>query len=528
MHPTLEDAIFPNESEKKVFIEFQHQLNSHTHVFYSLRWVNTEKKGLDRMGEADFVILDPNYGFLTVEVKGGIRIKNDHEKWSIQETAVPVKWRKLTHSPYEQARKSQFALRDYYQSVANRAVNFTFGSIVVFPFYDVTEEISAEFTENNTIVRSQMNDLQRRINAAFISFSQSKGKITKDDFDKIKDVLDICASSEPPIGACFENSYQELLAEGETQEAFIAMLRHYKQAIFAGAAGTGKTYMAMIKARDLASQGLRTLYVCYNNLNASRVAEQFKENGITADAMTFHFLMTKTVKQHVIPEGEELLQLLEQKATEKYDAILVDEAQDLNQYWAVALKKYFLKDDNSYLYVFFDEDQDIFNRNLGTAFNIPYPPFVLQRNLRNTSAIWNWTSQGTGLGLQAVSNNVDGLQPRVFKANKKLLAMNELEKWLQELNNNNISANDITILTDTPFQYSLIKGRNNIAGYPFQFISLEEGKEDGCITVCTIQSYKGLEAPVVICLLKEGQYNKKLEYVGFSRAKCLLYVMYYT
>ena len=527
MHPAPKDVVFATESEKKVYYELQNQLNNAIHVFYSLRWVNTEKTGLDRMGEADFVILDPNYGFLTVEVKGGIAIRNIYDNWAIKDSSSSDKWRPLNESPYQQARKSQFALRDYYQNVANRQINFAFGSIVIFPFYDVNEDISPEYTSNNTITWSQMDDLQRRINAAFISFSKSRGKITKDDFNRFKEVLDICVSSEPPIDVCYKKSYQGLLQEGDTQEAFITMLCHYKQAIFTGAAGTGKTYMAMIKARELASKGLKTLYICYNTLNANHVAEQFVENEISADAMTFHFLVTRTIKRQIPPNDEELFQLLEFSNPEKYDAILVDEAQDFDRGWALALKKYFLKSEDSYLYVFFDEDQDIYNRNLGTAFDIPYPPFVLQRNLRNTAAIWNWTSQGTGLGLQAVANNVDGLQPKVYKASKKVLALNELEKWLKELKYNNVNANDITILTDTVFQYSIIKGINNIAGYPFQFISLEDGKEDGCISVCTIQSFKGLEAPVVICLIKNGHNDKKLEYVGYSRAKCLLYVMYY-
>ena len=528
MHPALEDAVFPNESEKKVYLELEKQLNNFTHVFYSLRWINADS-GINSMGEADFVILDPNYGYLAVEVKGGVQIKRDHMTWWLQETTWPAKWRRLKEDPYEQARKSQFALRDYYRHVANRDVNFTYGSIVIFPFYDVPEDISVEFTETNTVMYSQMDDLQRRVNAAFISFSKSRGKITTDDFTRFIDVLDVCACSNPPIGACVENSYQELVDEGSTQRAFISMLRHFKQAIFAGAAGTGKTYMAVLKAEELATHGVKPLYVCYNTLNAQRVADYFKDNSIQADAMTFHYLMCKTVKRSIIPENEELLQLLDTSAPIKYDAILVDEAQDLNPIWAKAIKQYFLRNSDSYLYVYYDEDQDIFNRNLGSAFEIQYPPFVLQKNLRNTSTIWKWTSQRTGLGIQAIANNVDGLVPIVSDCHKQksIIGKNVLVKWLKELKENGISADDITILMDLSPGKSLIKGENNLAGFPLQFLSLEEGKEEGCISVCTIQAFKGLESPVVICLLSKNHVDKKLEYVGFSRAKCLLYVLYY-
>lgn len=72
----------------------------------------------------------------------------------------------------------------------------------------------------------------------------------------------------------------------------------------------------------------------------------------------------------------------------QYDCIIVDEAQDFNEEWAYCVKLLLKDQKQSYLYVFYDENQNIFKRNFGNAFMIDYPPFILTENIRNTAGIY--------------------------------------------------------------------------------------------------------------------------------------------
>lgn len=72
----------------------------------------------------------------------------------------------------------------------------------------------------------------------------------------------------------------------------------------------------------------------------------------------------------------------------RYDAIIVDEAQDFHEEWALTIRTLLKDDQESLLYVFYDEEQNIFQRDFGEAFLINNPPFLLRRNLRNTENIW--------------------------------------------------------------------------------------------------------------------------------------------
>ena len=90
-----------------------------------------------------------------------------------------------------------------------------------------------------------------------------------------------------------------------------------------------------------------------------------------------------------------------------------------------------------------------------------------------------------------------------------------------------IKPSDITILTDvrmnnTPL--SLTGG--SIAGVELTDITAEE-MTSGSIAVSTVFAYKGLEAPVVFYLAKTNTSDYKLNYVAYSRARCLLYVIQY-
>ena len=534
MHPADDsNIIFPNQSEKLVYEQLRIQLKARIHVFYSVQW-QTTINGKSMMGEADYIIVDPDNGVLVLEAKGGYRIEHAGDSWRLWNTSSAGDIRTLKESPYKQARKSMFDLVDFYIHTQNRNMGFTHAYAVIFPFYDVPSNLSTERTEDNTIQFSDMNSLQKKINQVFFSYRRTSHSMTQEDYERVLSLISGCTSSHPPIGSFFNKSKSELINSTSVQDAILSMLYNYDQALIAGPAGTGKTFMAITKAEEYASRGLETLYVCFNRLNAMKVGEHFSDLGLSVDIRTFHQLIKKQIGNktynHLYSSDKSLswaYDVIEKVECKKYDAIIVDEAQDFSEEWALTLRAFFVKNDKrTKWFVFYDEDQNIFQRNFGEAFLIPYPPFLLRQNLRNTRTIWEWVMQTTQMGTQCSPNEITGLKPEIYIARNHNLAVNWIEKKVRELIDNEIDVADIAILSNVQYQNTCLSTIGGLADHPIIDITVEEAYS-GSIIFCTIQAFKGLEAPVVFCLEKGNNIDQKLRYVGYSRAKCLLYVVCY-
>src|SRR5262249_30385685 len=118
-----------------------------------------------------------------------------------------------------------------------------------------------------------------------------------------------------------------------------------------GAAGTGKTLVAIQKARREAGNGRRVLVLCFNRYLADYLAE--RAEGFTVK--TFHSLCRDLAKAAGIPfdpskaEDEpgfwaneapgKLLEALDVYPDERYDVVIVDEGQDFREYWWIAIEK---------------------------------------------------------------------------------------------------------------------------------------------------------------------------------------------
>ena len=527
MHPSNGNMI-TLDSEREVFNALKAQLKDKVHVFYSVQWQNIQRDGTTKIGEADFIIVDPDNGMLVLECKGGTRITFDYDTWTLY---TGKSYRKLPESPFAQARKSMFDMKERYENYYNRSFPGTFVYAAIFPHYNLGTGFSPDQTVSNTIEYSDMNDLQKKINFIFHSSPVTK-HMSKDDFDSVIQLIAGDSSSTPPIGALFEKSSKMLSELDNGIEANLSMLHNYDEAIVVGPAGTGKTFMALLKAKEYASQGLKTLYVCFNRLNAQRVKNAIDKTGLPIDCYTFHALIQKVIGYSAISSMDISLsgieEILSERDCPRYDAIIVDEAQDFAEGWAFALRTSFLKDENHMrLYVFYDEDQNIYGRNFGEAFFIKYPPFVLRRNLRNTQNIWSWLCDETQLGTLSIANQVSGLEPITYAAKNNSLVINWISKKIKELISQGIQPNKITILTDVRMMNTpLALTGGNLAGIPITDITTEELTSDS-IAVSTAYAYKGLESPVVIYLVRSKNDDKKLDYVAYSRAKCLLFVVKY-
>ena len=157
------------------------------------------------------------------------------------------------------------------------------------------------------------------------------------------------------------------------------LLQRQRRVLIAGGAGTGKTIIAREKAIRLSSEGMKTLLLCYNRPLADHIREQCQAS-LNLDVATFHQLCDKWIRRAQKEIGtnflqkanrdypkadkyDQLMPLALSNAVDalgpKYDAIIVDEAQDFGDDYWLPIEMLLNKLDDGLLYIFLDENQDI-------------------------------------------------------------------------------------------------------------------------------------------------------------------------
>ena len=227
------------------------------HVIHSLKWW----KSRNNQGECDFIIFHPDRGFIALEVKGG-RITLDNFQWhSIDRNGCQHK----IDNPISQVKNAMHAIIKIYQSKYGK-FNGYFCWGVCFPdcIWDVKTDI-LETSKDNILDCSGLLSINSWVDKLFKLVNwKADSKLNKIDTDQFIDMLN------PQI--CLNYSIYRILLEQEEklqqfnriQDYLIDLFEDKKRVGFQGAAGTGKTWIAIKKALKLADQEKRVLVMCFN------------------------------------------------------------------------------------------------------------------------------------------------------------------------------------------------------------------------------------------------------------------------
>ena len=314
-----------------------------------------------------------------------------------------------------------------------------------------------------------------------------------------------------------------------------------------GGAGTGKTVLALEKARRLADEGFRTLLTCYNRPLADHLASLCADSA-NLDVMSFHQLCHRQAQRANRESGRNLL--AEAKVTypgknlydvqlpnalaysldvlsERYEAIICDEGQDFREEFWIPLELLLADYDRSPLYVFYDDNQNIYER--ASTFPIRGEPFSLTTNCRNTVPIHTAAyTRYRGVPVSPPENEGDEVQ--FDRAPSRTAQAGKINARIVDLiAHQAVSPGDIAVL--------IVDARSKADSYaalrrlplPKPATWLEEGiRNDRTVLMDTVRRFKGLEASVVILWGLDGvdwERSEELLYVGMSRAKSLLVVV---
>lgn len=504
-----------------------------------------------RDAEADFVVCDPQRGVLVIEVKGGGIERDSRGKWwSTSRRGV----RRSIKDPVRQAKRNKYAILDDLKAAPGWGPggppHLLMAHAALFPdLADISLLVGPDRPREILGGIAEVGSLSRWAERVFAWWAQDDaharplGNLGLSIAERR-----FCASVSlsVPMALAIEREHRRQIELTKRQARLLINLRGRVRASVAGAAGTGKTVLAIDHARTLAAQGRDTLLVCYNRALADFLNREVAGTP-NLTALSFHQLcdwrigevqgvygidlMDEAGKDYPGGDPYDLLRphalaLSTEYDPRRWDAIVIDEGQDFgDEYW-LPIDCLLRDTEESELVVFFDPNQAIYRRS--ASFPKLGPPLLLTENCRNTHPIHD-AAYVYYKGDEVAPPEVEG-EPITPMAVKDLVgqarSIRELVTRLTQVEG--LKPEDIVVLLvgegkDAHYRALLDAGSPGRAAW-----EAERLWQPGAVLVDTARRFKGLEAAAVILWCSETipeETEAELLYVALSRARSRLWVI---
>lgn len=485
--------------------------------------------------EVDLLVVLPGAGVVVVEVKGGA-LWHDGQSWC-------RRWngRDQRLDPVEQARTGKYAVRDYVEHDPrwrdSSRSRLRWAHAVVLPGTTLPDDFSLpECPPWSVVDATGMEELAARLRDIPVRQESRNRAPDDDDADLVAEILrgrglpqrDLVAEA-----AAREEGLQLQLTQ--EQGLVLDATRLLRRVEVRGGAGSGKTFLALERARRLARDGERVALVCYSHGLASylrRVVAGWPRRHRPAYVGEFHALGRLWGAPEGPPESDRSRdaarfweQDLPAAMTElavgldpghRFDSVVVDEAQDFADAWWAPLLASLRDAEEGGLYVFSDEGQRVFDR-FGAP-PVPLVPLVLDHNLRNTRQIADTFNPLTDVRMRLLGG--EGPDVRFVAcatADALAVADDEVDRLLDQ----GWRPEDVALLTTG-------------SRHPEQIARQDKGQEAYWDTFWDadqvfyghVLGFKGLERRAVVLAVNgdPGDRGRERLYVGLSRARDQLVV----
>ncbi len=483
----------------------------------------------NRPYEIDFLLVNPQYGLIGIEVKGGeVDVKNG--KW----------YRKNSHggetrfdpSPPRQAQNAAFELRDTLRENHSSFDHLIVAHGVALPDVEaISGDLPLDVTREMLFLSGDMTQIEEKV-IACIEAREAKHLLPD---PLLRNFFQIVLPSSRMVFQpdAQKTIYREILNHiSHEQVRAMASLDENKRVVVQGSAGTGKTRLAIFWARLAMKRGEKTLLTCYNDpladfLNATSgdlqlpVIKPFlrliqKLDGISelvepTEPKEKDTFWNETLPCHVLANIEKIQPM--------FDTIVVDEAQDFAQSWIAILEA--LLSPNGKLLCVADMAQDLYQRGYQPPLGDPlWTKGRLAVNCRNTRQI------------ALLVKKIGGAQPATACPTGdpvRFVSVRSEQEALAEVRN--LIANHVKFhkrkLSDLVIVCRSAHERQKLRALSTDVVVISNWKNRGLEHVAceTFRRIKGLEADHVVVVGFDGDYLVQELYVAASRARITLTII---
>jgi len=520
MIPNYGPATSNSRAEQLIYPLLCSQLGAEFTVIHSLPWLGSavrEIAGVKAVtGEIDFLVIHPDLGVLAIEVKGGAH--------KVQGLAfVHVNTGTVTRV-VEQIRANTHGLARWLG--VKPGLRLKIGYALVFPHSDFKDQLIglalADLTVDPpvsiVIDRRGLANIGQRI-TEIMTYWKAALSVPVLGKERVRELLStICPSFDgtPAWGARVLWDEKVWLRLTPEQSAVVDVVLSGGRIVVTGWPGTGKTLILIESARRLLKEGKKVLILTFNALLAQFIREQMGENKLLK-VSTWHSLCRSMARQNqrTIDDGDKewlehgciegLQDAISRKALNRFDALLLDEAQTFRVEWIDWLCTWHSADR---LLAFCDETQ-VFSfekdrvslRKLCELVGVSNP-FTLTVAFRSPQAVYNRLKSVKKADYQIHMPrdlDVDGLKEIL------VLGMHEaVSQILSTLAEQDVACADIVVLTRF--------------GHAF-------GNEGTAVRCQTLSRFRGMESPIVVIPYAEQMDDAEL-FCAYSRATTLCVAFY--
>lgn len=328
--------------------------------------------------EADLVLVDPSWGIVVVEVKGGT-VGYRGGRWITWHDGVEAEIR----NPVEQAKRAASFVRAACEQAGYRAVPVTWA--VALPHSRTTSPSPSVLPPERLWDASAGQRMADAYRGALPVLTQGQRPPSAAVVDRLAQLLrgrDV--QSLESVLPDVEEAEDRVRAFTEShRDAYGAFMR-YPRVLVRGAAGTGKTQLAVEVAAVHAARGERVLLACWHHLLGGWLRRQLDQRlremrcgdleasgdlrstvvaghlaGLVATTMGDAWSWDPATDDKRTTFQERLPALLTAELTHgAFGVIVLDEAQDFTESWAAAITE--LVEPATRVYAFAHTEQDLF------------------------------------------------------------------------------------------------------------------------------------------------------------------------
>ena len=529
MIPHVPNDFAPESREGDMFFSLQ-KLPDDYYVFHSFRIINIIDSEW-KENEIDFVIFNRNKGIICLEAKAG-HIHCDEGIWYYSSG-------KEMRDPFAQANSNKWkSNNEIYNFYHNNEIlkHCKMLSAVWFPSVSISALSKIVLPTNASkeliLTSEDLVDPKNSIERIFSIHTSVKeyGKmipvesgLTKEEANSLLHNI-LCPSFNILPSKTLELDYKRekfnsLISE---QCNLLNYLEEQRSAVINGAAGTGKTMIALEKARRHSVKGEKVLFMCFNVKLKEFLERNYNYPNVdfyTIDGFACKLCNTQTAD---FSDLELCLLEMEEARSFPYQHVIIDEGQDFGQSRIEEanilkqLEDIVLSSDHGTFYVFYDKLQLVQSINLPAFINEADCRLTLYKNCRNTRKIAETSFKPLQTEPKLFDSAIAGTLPKIIFAESEIsIALN---RAIHDILDNGIT--NIQIISCAP------AGRSFVEEYLTTNGNYLYRKTEIAFTTC--RKFKGLEADAVI--LVDVDYDticdqNKLFYVGASRARLDLFII---